>query len=249
MNYDLLIDLHKGNTRQGPGSDRHTLLAMKLANLVGNKTEIEIADIGCGTGGQTLVLANNCNANITAVDIFNDFLSVLNNKAEEENLLSKIKTKNCSMDALDFQSESLDVIWSEGAIYNIGFENGVRYFNQFLKKGGIFACSEITWLSKNRPHKLTEHWTTEYSEIGTVKEKVEVLSENGLNLIGYFALDESCWMDNYYNNLSASFDKFLERNNHSKEAIEIVDAEKFEIELYQQNKDYFSYGFYIATKE
>ena len=32
------------------------------------------------------------------------------------------------MDALPFENEELDLIWSEGAIYNIGFEKGVTPF-------------------------------------------------------------------------------------------------------------------------
>ena len=76
-----------------------------------------------------------------------------------------------------------------------------------------------------------------------------MLTDNGLNLVGYFTLDETCWMQNYYNNLLASFDSFLERHNNSEDAIAIVEAEKHEIDLYERYKDYISYGFYIATKE
>ena len=249
MNFDLLIDLHKSNIRQGPGSDMHTILAMQLANIIGSEKKLDIADIGCGTGQQTLVLAENTNANIVAVDVFDEFLSVLNANAEQHNLSSSITTKNCSMDALDFAKESLDVVWSEGALYNIGFKNAVSYLTQFLKKGGVMACSEITWLTKKRPNSLTEHWNSEYSEIGYAEDKIKVLTDNGLNLVGYFTLDETCWMQNYYNNLLASFDSFLERHNNSKDAIAIVDAEKYEIDLYERYKDYISYGFYIATKE
>ena len=137
----------------------------------------------------------------------------------------------------------------KGALYNIGFEKAVSYLTPFIKKGGVLACSEITWLTKNRPSSLTEHWHSEYSEIGCAEDKIKVLTDNGLNLIGYFSLDESCWMQNYYNHLVASFDSFLERHNNSEDAIAIVEAEKYEIDLYESNKEYISYGFYIATKE
>ena len=249
MNLDLLIDLHKRNIRQGPGSDMHTILAMQLAHIIGHEKKLNIADIGCGTGQQTLVLAKNTNANIVAIDVFDDFLSVLNANAEQLNLSSSITTKNCSMDALDFAKESLDVVWSEGALYNIGFKNAVSYLTQFLKKGGVMACSKITWLTKNRPNSLTAHWNSEYGEIGYAEDKIKVLTDNGLNLVGYFALDETCWMHNYYNNLSASFDSFLERHNSSEDAVAIVEAEKYEIDLYERHKDYLSYGFYVAKKE
>ena len=45
------------------------------------------------------------------------------------------------MDALPFQEEELDLIWSEGAIYNIGFERGMNEWNKFLKKERIYRCN------------------------------------------------------------------------------------------------------------
>jgi hypothetical protein len=41
------------------------------------------------------------------------------------------------MDDLPFKEEELDLIWSEGAIYNIGFEKGLREWRKYLKKMGI----------------------------------------------------------------------------------------------------------------
>lgn len=55
--FDLLVDMHKHMQRQGPGSPRVTKKAIELTGLMGRKN-LEIADIGCGTGGQTLSLAS-----------------------------------------------------------------------------------------------------------------------------------------------------------------------------------------------
>ena len=53
------------------------------------------------------------------------------------------------MDALPFQEEELDLIWSEGAIYNIGFERGMNEWNKFLKKNGFIAVTEASWFTRN----------------------------------------------------------------------------------------------------
>lgn len=128
-NYQLLIDLHKGANRQGPGSDAETEKALALA-MIDKKEPLKIADIGCGTGASALVLARLMKARITAVDFLQDFLEVLENRAENMGLAKKIKTLNCSMDNLPFDDNEYDVIWSEGAIYNIGFEKGVMDWNR-----------------------------------------------------------------------------------------------------------------------
>ena len=249
MNVELLIDLHKDNPRQGPGSDAHTLLAMTIAELKNRQHRLTIADIGCGTGSQTRTLAKHLNADIYAVDLFPEFLSVLEQKAKDSDLKSTIHTTPCSMDDLEFDHESLDVIWSEGALYNMGFSEAIAYLQPFLKKGGLMACSEITWLTQKRPKALEDHWQSEYPEIARAEDKIQVLSQHGLNLMGYFTLDEACWMDNYYLPLQDSFQAFLARHNHSEEASELVALEQQEIALYQENKAYISYGFYIARKE
>lgn len=46
----LLIDLHIGGSRQGPGSDDLTRLSVALSGLK-SRSGLKIADIGCGTGG------------------------------------------------------------------------------------------------------------------------------------------------------------------------------------------------------
>jgi ubiquinone/menaquinone biosynthesis C-methylase UbiE len=74
--YQLLIDLHKSANRQGPGGDAETEKALSLA-MIDRAAPLKIADIGCGTGGSTLLLARLLNAQITAVDFLKDFLEVL----------------------------------------------------------------------------------------------------------------------------------------------------------------------------
>jgi len=62
----LLCELHAEMERQGPGSPEMTIKALSfLDNL--NKN-LQVADLGCGTGGQTMVLAQNITGNITGVD-------------------------------------------------------------------------------------------------------------------------------------------------------------------------------------
>ena len=52
------------------------------------------------------------------------------------------------MEQLAFAPESLDVIWAEGAIYNIGFSRGIREWRPLLKKDGYLVVSEISWLTE-----------------------------------------------------------------------------------------------------
>jgi len=245
--YELLMDLHKGANRQGPGGDAETEKALSLA-MINRTAPLRIADIGCGTGASTLLLARLLNAQITAVDFLQDFLEVLEGRAENMGLSERISTLCCSMDNLPFEDEEYDVIWSEGAIYNIGFERGVIDWNRYLKVGGLLVVSEITWLTAPRPSELQKHWEGEYPEIDVTSSKIRVLEENGYTPIGYFVLPEHCWSENYYRPLQDGFEDFLNRNGNSEEARAIVETENQEIQLYKKYKTHYSYGVYIARK-
>ncbi len=244
---ELLIDLHKCANRQGPGSDAETERAIGLAGLDKN-VELKIADIGCGTGAPTLTLARLLNAKITAVDFLQDFLDVLAVKAQEAGVKDQITPLCAAMEALPFEDEELDVIWSEGAIYNIGFKKGITDWRRFLKPDGWLVVSEITWLTNSRPSEIQDHWNAIYPEIDTASAKMSVLEASGYAPIAYFVLPERCWLENYYQPMRSSFDDFLSRNGNSIEAQAIVAAESQEIELYEKYKDKFGYGVYIAKK-
>lgn len=244
---DLIVDLHKNSVRQGPGSEQETLKALECLNLSDDK-QILMADIGCGAGQQTITLAQNCNASIFAIDIFPEFLEKLNLNSKQLKLDAKIKTINVSMDELPFENEQLDVVWAEGAIYNIGFENGIKKWKKFIKKQGYLAVSEITWITDTRPKEIEDFWMREYPEISIASHKINILEQNGFSLMGYFIIKEESWIQNYYKLLEDDFEDFLLRNNNSPLAQKVLQDYKFEIELFRKFKDYFSYGFYIAKK-
>ncbi len=244
---ELLIDFHVDAERQGPGSDADTLKALSFIDIVQNKP-LKIVDIGCGSGAQTMTLAQNLDGKITAIDLFPNFLSRLNKRAISLGLQDKIVTLEKSMEDLPFSDEEYDIIWSEGAIYNIGFESGIKKWKKFLKTGGFIAVSEITWKTCTRPKEIEEHWNKEYPEIDTASEKIKILEENGFSPVGFFFLPQSSWINNYYSPMEKRFNDFLQKHGNSDIVENIVGGEKEEIRLYTQHNDYFSYGFYIAQK-
>ena len=82
---ELIIEYHKDNERQGPGSEEATLKALSYIPQLNEKSKV--LDIGCGSGGQTITLAKNTAAQITAVDMLPQFLEMLMKKAKENNLI------------------------------------------------------------------------------------------------------------------------------------------------------------------
>jgi SAM-dependent methyltransferase len=153
------------------------------------------------------------------------------------------------MENLQFNNDELDLIWSEGAIYNIGFEEGIKNWRRFLKPGGYLAISEISWITDSRPEELEAYWLNEYPQIDTIANKIRLLENNGYSPTAHFILPPYCWLDNYYKPMQERFDAFLNRYKNSELARQIVDNEKNEIRIYEKFKKYYSYGFYIAQKQ
>ena len=94
-------------------------------------SDLKIADIGCGTGAATRVLARELDAHVTAVDFLPELLAQLEDAAGRAGLADRITTLCASMESLQFAESELDAIWSEGAIYNMGFAAGITAWRRY----------------------------------------------------------------------------------------------------------------------
>lgn len=92
-NLNLLIDLHIEADRQGPGGDAETRRAIEPPEL-SKLRSLKVADIGCGTGASTRVLARDLGAQIMAVDSLPGFLEMLRARAAQAGLADRIDTVN-----------------------------------------------------------------------------------------------------------------------------------------------------------
>lgn len=244
---ELLVDLHRAQDRQGPGGDAETRRAMELAGLDRTRP-LKVADIGCGTGASTVLLARELDAEITAVDFLPEFLRVLEQRAGDHGVADQVTTLACGMEDLPFGDGEFDVIWSEGAIYNMGFEAGVSAWRRHLKPGGKLVVSEITWLTASRPAEIQAHWEREYPQIDVASAKIGLLERHGYAPAGYFVLQPVCWLENYYRPLEGRFEAFSAKHGESDLARATIEANREEIELYEKFSRYYSYGVYIAQR-
>jgi len=147
-----------------------------------------------------------------------------------------------------FGAEELDLVWSEGAIYNIGFERGLTEWRQALKPGGYIAVSEASWFTDERPAEIDEFWMQEYPGIDTIPNKVLQMQEAGYVPIATFVLPENCWTDNYYVPQVKVQQAFLEEHADNSAAVGFIESMQHEAEMYDKYKQYYGYAFYIGKK-
>ena len=79
FDFSLICEYFASIQRQGPGSPEATLKAL---SFIDNLTaQSHIADLGCGTGGQTMTLAQHAPGYVTGIDLFPEFIGLFNHNA------------------------------------------------------------------------------------------------------------------------------------------------------------------------
>jgi ubiquinone/menaquinone biosynthesis C-methylase UbiE len=243
---NLICEYFSAIERQGPGSPEVTVKALSFIDKLPD--ESRIVDIGCGTGGQTMVLAQHTTGKIKGVDLFPIFIDLFNSNAAKLNLGERVEGITGAMEDLPFQDEELDLIWSEGAIYNIGFERGLNEWRKFLKTGGNIAVSEVSWFTGERPKEIDEFWMDAYPEIDTIPNKVQQMQNAGYIPVASFILPENCWIDHFYEPQVSLQEEFLKKHAGNKAAKDFITYQQHEAQLYYRYKTFYGYVFYIGKK-
>ena len=242
----LLFELYENTPRQGPGSEAATRRALAL--LPGLPPHPLIADMGCGSGAASLVLAA-AGGTVIGIDIHKPFLARLRADAAAAGLDGKVLAVAADMAAPPLAEGSLDLIWSEGAIYQIGFADGLARWRSLLKPGGFIAVSEATWLTGTPPESLRAFWAAAYPAMTGIAANEATLRAAGFRVLDRFVLPAECWTENYYAPLAQAIAAFRARHPGDAQAASVADEAESEIELYRRHGDAYGYVFYLARRD
>lgn len=240
---DIFFQVHQDLPREGPGSDASTRKALAL--IPGLPSNPRILDVGCGPGMQTLELARQTAGQITAVDTHQPFLDDLARRARQAGLGEHITPLKQSMFALDFPAASFDLLWSEGAIYIMGFEAGQRAWKHLLKAGGFLAVSELTWLQPHPPAEIAAYWGREYPAMKSLPENLEIARRAGYRIVGHFIQPPSDWWEAYYGPIEARLTVLRQHYAGDAAALAQLAEHQREVDMYRQYADWYSYVFYV----
>ena len=243
---ELFYLIFNGLPRLGPGDNLSTRKAFYTLPVFPESAHI--LDIGCGTGMQTLELARLAPCAVLALDNHEPYLRDLTRRAAEERLDKKITTIKGDMHNLPFSEAEFDLIWSEGSIYIIGFEKGLKEWRKFLKPGGYLVVTELIWTSDQPPREAVEFWKNEYPAMQSNGVLKEMIGRSGFRLIRDFLLPNEAWWDQYYLPLEKRLFRLKKDHASNIRLMELIRYIEREIQIYAQFNDHFGYAFYIMKK-
>ncbi len=239
----VFFDVYKGLPRQGPGDTDSTVRALSL--MTKRPVHPLILDIGCGSGAQTLDLAQACECEIIALDKHRPFLGALQLKSVEMGISNRVRVVHADMTDLKYADRYFDIIWSEGAIYIIGFEKGLAEWRRLLKPRGYIAVTEISWLTADPPAEVREYWGKEYPAMQPVHSNLKIITDLGYSVVGYFTLPSSSWWNDYYTPLENRLNEKRQAYARDERALGIIEASQTEINIYRKYSDHYGYVFYV----
>lgn len=196
----------------------------KAFQMLPNLDKPRILDIGCGTGIPTMELSKLSDGHIIGIDINPALLDKLEGKIVKAGQIKKIETVQCSLMELDFEEESFDVIWSEGSIWVIGFEKGLKEWKRFLKPNGFLVI---------------------HDEAKDFEKKLASISNCGYQLIGHFQLDEKVWGSEYYEPLERIANERRKEHQNGNEALRALDKE---LKSFRRDPRQFTSVFFVMQR-
>lgn len=156
-----------------------------------------ILDIGCGTGVSTILLATETDGFVSGIDIDRDSLDILRQKIIRYGLEHRISIINDSITSYRFNKNSFDIIWAEGSLFIMGFEQSLIDWYQLIKPQGFLVV-----------HDAMED----------MDKKIEMIPSLGYLLINHFTITETQWWTDYFSPLKDLIKRY-EHQSHTDERL------------------------------
>ena len=223
MTEDELFQVQKDKIRK-----RLLKYTRKAFRMLPQMEKPRILDIGCGSGIPTIELARLSNGEITGIDIDQSALDKFKREIEKEQLSTRVQAECCSIFEMDFPDESFDIIWSEGSIYPLGFEKGLREWKRFLKPDGYMVI---------------------HDEKGNISKKLEQISSCGYEIMDYFILNNETWWTEFFAPLEQLIIKYRTRQTNDPKMLEEFNQAQRELDTFKKYPEHNTSVFFIIKKK
>lgn len=245
--WEIFFKVYENLPRQGPGNRVCAARALRLCREL--QESPAILDLGCGVGGQTFHLVEELGSGtILAIDSHAPSIEQLQKGIEERRLAHRIRAIVGDMAHPQQPPESFDLIWSEGALYNIGLRNALRVCHGLLRPGGYLAFTDAIWRKENPPPVVKACFDLDYPTMGSLDDDLAAIQDCGFELIGHFPLPDEAWWSDFYTPMEARIGELREQYANDADALTILDQLAEEPDMHRRYSDYYAYVFFVACR-
>lgn len=241
----IFYEIFEKLPRQGPGDAASTARAFNTLRDLPQSPAI--LDVGCGTGRQTMDVAELTSGSITALDNHAPFITILQRNALKAGYSDKITCVVGDMASLEFPDNSFDVVWSEGAAYSMGFDTALSSWRRLLRSKGYLVVSELVWFEKDVPLEVKQFFDNEYPDMKYYADIFSVIASAQYQLVDYFPLPDQSWWIDFYAPLERVVAE-MEQKYSNTDAKALFDLLRLEMTMHRQYSRYYGYGFYALQK-
>lgn len=140
----------------------------------------------------------------------------------------------------------IDLLWSEGAAYSIGFPNALTVWASAVNEGGFAAVSELSWLRGQVPDAVREFWSSEYPAMQSVPQNVAAAEHAGYRVLSTYTLPPDAWTEGYYDHLEPRAKALIA---HPDSTVRNLAAGNLkEIEIFNSSEGSYGYVFYVLRR-
>lgn len=244
--WQVFFEVYEPLPRQGPGSRACAEKALGLCHDL--PPTPAVLDLGCGAGGQTLHLAALTSGSIVAIDSHAPNIARLGAAVAERGLAKRVHPVIGDMAKPDVPPESFDLIWSEGALYNIGIENALQICRGLLRAGGYLAFTDAVWRNENPPAEVKASFDVDYPTMGRTPDVLAAIERSGLRLVDHFTLPDDAWWDDFYRPMQSRIAELRAKHAADAEVIAVLEELAKEPEMHRRYSQYYAYEFFVARR-
>jgi trans-aconitate methyltransferase len=241
--YNPIDLLFGGMEKLGPGDNVHTRHVLRL---LPKQQFHAIVDAGCGTGRQTMVLAKELNTVVHAVDSYKPFLHDLTRRAKAAGIEHLIQTHGMDMKDIPGVFQYIDLLWSEGAAYNIGFSNALTIWASAINEGGFAVVSELSWLREQVPDAVREFFLSGYPDMQSMQQNITIAANTGYTGLATHTLPKEAWVEGYYDILEPRAKALVDHPDAAVRDVAVETAK--EVDIFNCSDESYGYVFYVLQR-
>lgn len=244
--WKVFLEVYEPLPRQGPGNRACAERGLALCSDL--PTTPAVLDLGCGAGGQTLHLADLTQGTIVAVDSHAPSVERLRRAVAERGLEDRVHPRVGDMADLELEPETFDLVWSEGALYNIGIEKALGLCHELLRPGGYLAFTDAVWRRDDPPQEVRASFESDYPTMGWVDDILALIERSGLSLQGHFTLPDEAWWDDFYTPMERRIDALRREYGGDAAALRVLDELAGEPEMHRKHAAYYAYELFVVRR-